>query len=215
MNSSNPLLKVRNINVPHKYKYQAGIYCITQISTGKRYIGSTNNLQRRALEHFARLRTNKHSNSKLQRSWNKNCQSDFILNTLLVCEPLECLKYETYFLSTLDLSFDFNIEKEPMIAGCKRTFSPEHCKNISLAQKGIRKSDEHILSMRLSRLGNKASQETKDKMSKAQLGRVSAMKGRKHSEETKLKMSKSHKTQKHIDNMRRVQSLRWKGESDE
>ena len=49
----------------------AGIYGIRNSISGKWYVGSSINIQRRWKKHIQRLRTNKHENIKLQRAWNK------------------------------------------------------------------------------------------------------------------------------------------------
>lgn len=48
----------------------AGIYCIRNISTNKRYIGSSRNISGRWRVHKSKLRLNKHHSDHLQKSYN-------------------------------------------------------------------------------------------------------------------------------------------------
>lgn len=53
------------------------IYCIRNLKSGKQYIGSTNDWDRRRYEHLINLKNNSHINDKLQRDWNKFGSSSF------------------------------------------------------------------------------------------------------------------------------------------
>jgi hypothetical protein len=66
--------------------------------------------------------------------------------------------------------------------------SDEARKNMSIAQKGKKKSVEHIEKIRLSNIGLKRSDETKLKISKLKIGNTNSL-GRIVSDETKLKQS--------------------------
>lgn len=59
-----------------------GIYSIRQISTGKRYIGSSVNIKRRWASHKSSLNRNLNFNPHLQNSWNKNGRDDFTFEIL-------------------------------------------------------------------------------------------------------------------------------------
>ena len=54
-----------------------GIYKITNETTGKFYIGSSNDIKDRWREHTCCLRRNKHHSQHLQRSWNKYGEENF------------------------------------------------------------------------------------------------------------------------------------------
>ena len=58
------------------------IYKIINVTTGKFYVGSTNNPKRRKKDHLVKLRVNKHDNIYLQRAWNKYGSSSFKWKTL-------------------------------------------------------------------------------------------------------------------------------------
>lgn len=55
-----------------------GIYKIINVINNKFYIGSAVNFSRRKTRHFSELRTNRHSNSKLQNAWNKYGEQSFV-----------------------------------------------------------------------------------------------------------------------------------------
>lgn len=54
-----------------------GIYSITNSNTGKKYIGSSKNIQKRIKEHFADLRSGVHHATPLQNSFNKHGEDVF------------------------------------------------------------------------------------------------------------------------------------------
>jgi group I intron endonuclease len=55
----------------------SGIYKITCKKTGKFYIGSSVNINKRLNEHKRILRQNKHSNKYLQNTWNRYREQNF------------------------------------------------------------------------------------------------------------------------------------------
>lgn len=61
---------------------KAYIYFIVNNLTGERYVGQTTNFARRKKEHLSQLRNNSHINSKLQNSWNKYGEENFIIEKI-------------------------------------------------------------------------------------------------------------------------------------
>lgn len=55
-----------------------GIYKIINVVNNKFYVGSAVDLKRRKTRHFSELRNNKHSNGRLQNSWNKYGEQAFV-----------------------------------------------------------------------------------------------------------------------------------------
>lgn len=55
------------------------IYKIINKVTGEKYVGQTTNFSRRINEHKEKLRANEHKNPKLQSSWNKYGEENFLI----------------------------------------------------------------------------------------------------------------------------------------
>jgi group I intron endonuclease len=72
----------------------SAVYEIRNVSSGKSYIGSAMNYQRRLTNHFSNLRHNRHPNPHLQASFNAYSESAFVARAILICEPFELLRYE-------------------------------------------------------------------------------------------------------------------------
>lgn len=80
---------------------QAGVYAITHTSTGKCYVGSTVNLNKRRNEHFGSLRRGDHHSLKLQRAWNNYGETAFKFEVLVRCVITRRLIHEQLALDTL------------------------------------------------------------------------------------------------------------------
>jgi hypothetical protein len=61
-----------------------GIYCITNVENGKRYVGHSKSMTKRWHTHLHRLRRNLDGCSHLQRAWNKYGEESFIFSILEV-----------------------------------------------------------------------------------------------------------------------------------
>lgn len=97
---------------------QTGIYSIYCSSNKKHYVGSSNNIQRRWLEHQSKLRRNIHPNLYLQRAWKKYGEDKFIFSILELCNKIDLNNKEKCWISKLK-SFirvnGFNIDENPRI----------------------------------------------------------------------------------------------------
>jgi len=80
---------------------KSGVYKITNIESGKFYIGSSKNIENRIVDHKRDLKKNNHQNIILQRSWNLHGSGSFTFETIEECVPEECLKREQYYLNLL------------------------------------------------------------------------------------------------------------------
>jgi group I intron endonuclease len=78
-------------------RHLIGIYTWTNTKTGKVYIGSSANCDRRMNEHRSRLRRGVHTNAKLQASWSKHGESAFefsMIFTVLNRADLEAVEQQ-------------------------------------------------------------------------------------------------------------------------
>jgi group I intron endonuclease len=79
--------------------YCTGVYCILNLQTGKRYVGSAGvNLYARVHGHRKALRRSDHKNSHLQNSWNRYGESSFCFFVLRRCPPEDCIRLEQEFI---------------------------------------------------------------------------------------------------------------------
>ena len=79
---------------------KTGIYRIVQVSTGRHYIGSAIHVDKRRIRHLWELRTGRHNNAKLQRSWNKYGIEDFTFEVMELCTPEVLIEREQYWIDS-------------------------------------------------------------------------------------------------------------------
>jgi hypothetical protein len=94
------------VNISRDYKGKSGIYCILNIQSNKKYIGSSTNLWQRLQKHFSLLRHNKHENVILQNSFNKHGEKFFMCFCLEFVEKENLLEREQYYINTFNCSFN-------------------------------------------------------------------------------------------------------------
>lgn len=152
-----------------------GIYQITSPS-GKSYIGSSKDLQKRWKQHKWFLQKGNHHNRHLQNAWNKY-EGNLGFKPLIICHIEDLLLYEQLIID--NLKPEYNIAKSANKAfyalGIKR--SQETKDKISKALTGK------------SRKGRPLSETEKKAIKKRMMGNT-IWTGRSHSEESKLKMRK-------------------------
>lgn len=83
-----------------------GIYKIVNKINNKIYIGSSKNFDSRFYNHVRSLRYGNHYNKYLQRAWNKYDENNFVFKLLLICEEFELLRYEQWFIDTLNPQYN-------------------------------------------------------------------------------------------------------------
>ena len=146
-----------------------GIYQIINTTNNKKYIGSSKHLLRRWNTHKYQLSNQKHSNSKLQRAWNKHGEEAFEFSILEECEIEHLILKEQHYLDTIKP--EYNILKTAYSA------------------LGHTLSDESKQKIREKSLGRTFSKETLQKMREAKLGKPSVRRGKKLSPEHKEQLS--------------------------
>jgi len=80
-----------------------GIYRIKNMITGKCYVGQSKiDIEGRWKTHIRELRNNKHLNNKLQNTWNKYGEENFIFGVIEECEVEQCNEMERYWIAYYD-----------------------------------------------------------------------------------------------------------------
>lgn len=178
-----------------------GVYIIRNIVTLKVYVGSSLvSFASRKATHFSTLKNNKHQNKYLQSAYNKYGIESFLFEILEPCNETLCVEREQYwidFYNSMNSDFGYNILPANKSAkGVKRT--AEQKLKISIGRKGALPKEKHHM------FGKTHSQETRDKISKANKGKFlgsknpmfgvpSPNKGKFFTEEHKNKISKALK----------------------
>lgn len=170
---------------------KCGIYCITNVVDGKRYIGQTiRTFKERSNEHKRDLINGNHYNDYLQLSYNKYGGHSFTFEILEICETLdqcnEAEEFWIYTFRTLNRKYGYNLKS----GGSKGRLSPESIIKMSKSLTGKKLSQETKDKIREIMIGRIVSIQTKQRMSIAQSGENNAMFGRKATAQTKQKMSK-------------------------
>lgn len=122
-----------------------GVYAISNLLSGKKYIGSTGvSFRRRWTEHRRLLRNGQHHARQLQNSWSKNGELNFEFSILCVCDAVHVLEMEQYFIDFFNSgNCEFGYNQTPTAGsqlGIKRR--PETLAKMSAAMMGKRMSPE-------------------------------------------------------------------------
>jgi len=185
----------------------SGIYSITQLSTGKRYIGSSVHIKRRWVSHTSALNRNLNSNPHLQNSWNKSGKDDFLFEIIEDSIPENLLEdKENEYIVKFEIADKdtniFNSEKGFNMfwagrEGCSHGNAPRGKNHYSYGKQGLRK-------------GAKMPDWFREEHSK----RMTGAPGRHcmpHSEESKQKMSNKLKGKPWTEARRAAQNKRTLG----
>lgn len=119
-----------------------GVYTITNIVTGKLYVGSTTkSFIKRWNDHKSLLRNNIHHNVHLQRSWNKYGEFNFKFEILVTCDAEFCISTEQFWINELG-AYKFGYNRNPTAknsTGTKRSeetlIKMRNCDNYKQANK--------------------------------------------------------------------------------
>lgn len=163
----------------------SGVYAITHIESGKRYIGSSHNMHRRLTRHKSDLLRGSHPNVKLQRAYLKYGIHAFTFTPIIVCAKHDLILFEQRAIDRFDSAANgYNIRP---VAESSRghtfkrgKYTAEHRAKISLAKKG--------------KPGHTQTAETREKIRLATLGNKNLL-GYIHTQDNLVRMSLAQKEQ--------------------
>ena len=189
------------------------IYCYHCISTGKKYIGQTDNERRRKYEHFSHC-NKKSRDNKFYRAIKKYGWNNFIYGVIEEFLIDELDDMETYYIKEYNTFEDgYN-----SVAGGKATRGYKHTEKTKQLLREIKTGTKHSLETRqkmsVDRVGipNKSkgrpqSIESRKRTSERMKGENHPLYGKGHSEESKIKMSLSF-TEERKEKIRQVNKNR-------
>lgn len=184
-----------------------GIYQWRQLSTGKKYIGSTKNFSNRKKQHLSEIGSKKHHNPHLSRAWAKYGPDDFVFEIIEVLDYADdsaklVAREQSYLDNLVVWGFDFNLSKVAGLPDRSSGFKVDEAtkKKISASKQGKKRrpfSDEWRRKLSESgkrraeihpphNKGKKATEEYRKKLS-------AAFKGRTFTEDHKRRMSEAGK----------------------
>lgn len=168
-----------------------GIYCIHTPVNGKRYIGSSVDIQHRMGQHLSLLRLGKHRNPHLQSAFSKYGEDAFLIQVVEQCERDQILSREQHYLDTLQPEYNVcrtagNTLGYRHTAEGKAKMSEANKGNQRFLGRKHKDSTKALISQKAT--GRKYSDEKKAKARAQMMGNTHTL-GFKHSEETKARMS--------------------------
>lgn len=104
-----------------KKKPISGVYKITNLVNGKFYIGSSVNINKRWIIHRSTLRRGLGNSGKLQNSWNKYGEENFLFEVLVTCPIEYTFKLEQWFLTNLKPNYNHTLVVSHYAPGKKHT----------------------------------------------------------------------------------------------
>lgn len=155
-----------------------GVYRIVNDINCKIYIGSSIHVNKRLEEHRSTLKNNCHHNIHLQRAWNKYGEENFSFEILEIIED----------------DVDMLRQKEQYWMDYYKSYNNNLGYNIShyaTGSGGYEVSDETKEKIRQAAIGRKASEATKQKLSEQRTGELNSFYGKHHTDEAKRKMSEA------------------------
>lgn len=177
----------------------SGIYSITHVASGRKYVGQARHFGRRWGCHRSQLRRGVHHSSVLQRAWDKYGADAFVFAVLERVAPDLLCDREQHWIDTLSPAFNLKPTSTPGWSGMHhsdeakakisrfRKTDPEARRQLAAlhaAKRGVPRSPETVEKMRTSRLGFRHSPETI-----AKLKNIAATSNFRHTEEAKARIS--------------------------
>jgi len=159
-------MDTQKLDILLENKDKVGIYCIINVTDGKKYVGSSINLRRRFLQYYSIGNLARYSYMYICRALAKYGYSKFKLVILEYCDPSELLAKEKYYIDLLKP--EYNISTEPAHPFLGRTHSDETRAKLSTLFKG--KTYPERAGENNPFFGKKHSDETRNKISESKKG---------------------------------------------
>lgn len=155
----------------------SGIYKITNIINNKFYIGSSKDLNKRLSRHKIDLRSNRHTNQHLQRSWNKYGEINFTFIIIDYCDISKLIEFEQFYIDLYEPNFNM-CKIANSCLGIKRSNKTK--RKMSAARKGMKFTKEHCKNLSISKIGKSRilTEEHKQKISMGNKGKIISLKTR-------------------------------------
>lgn len=170
---------------------KTGIYCIENITTNKKYIGQSIDVNDRWRRHKSELIHKTHCNDYLQNAWNKYGEDDFKFYVLEYCKNIELNERENYYISlydTLDHNYGYNLKSGGQNGGS--TVSDYVRKKMS---KSVKQSYLNNVNLKEKRKKDALNQWSNPEIKSKIIGINNGMYGKHHTEESRQKISTSRK----------------------
>jgi group I intron endonuclease len=152
----------QKLEILKENKGKSGIYCFTNLTNGKKYVGSSVNLGIRFSQYFNVNNLTRQNYMAICMSLLKYGYSGFSLEILEYCDSSELLTREKHFMDLLKP--EYNIALGPAAPMSGRKHLDETRKKMSDAHKGLHVGENNIM------FGKNHSDETRKKISGATSG---------------------------------------------
>jgi group I intron endonuclease len=174
-----------------------GIYKITNKQTGKFYIGSSVNVEKRWRAHRWRLRSGIHANQHLLSAWEKYGEQSFTFSILQEVEEEMLLDVEQQVIDESGcLNKKVGYNKAPFAGSPMkgRKHSKETKEKIAKTSAGRKHTEETKAKIRAGNKGKHVSEETRRRLSESKKGIILPHMFNSPSQETRKKLSEYAKT---------------------
>jgi hypothetical protein len=101
----------QKLEILKENKNKSGVYCFTNLTNGKKYVGSSTNLRKRFLVYYNTNKLIENYCMNINRAFLKYGYSNFSLEIMEYCEPEKCREREGYYFNKFKP--EYNIAKEP------------------------------------------------------------------------------------------------------